>query len=175
MSGVVVWITGLPAAGKTTLAWAVQAALIAEGRGASVVDGDELRATVSQDLGFSKDARSENARRAAALAVEHVAAGRVAIVSLVSPFRADREAARAHVGAAGARFVEVHLDIPLDECRARDPKGLYAAAEAGHISQLTGWDAPYEAPSAPEVRLSPPTGERAPSLADCVATVLPRL
>lgn len=169
---VVVWITGIPAAGKTTLALAVRDALRARGREAHCVDGDQLRATVSRDLGFERDARSENARRAAAAAADHVAAGATAIVSLVSPFRADRDAARAQLTAAGVRFVEVHLDIPLDECSRRDPKGLYAAAAAGRISDLTGYDAPYEPPPAPQLRLTPGPGERAPALEACVAQVL---
>jgi adenylyl-sulfate kinase len=169
---VVVWITGIPAAGKTTLALAVRDALRAQGRPAHCVDGDQLRATVSRDLGFERDARSENARRAAAVAVEHTTAGAIALVSLVSPFRADRDAARAQVTALGARFVEVHLDIPLQECSRRDPKGLYAAAAAGQIKDLTGYDAPYEPPLSPELHLAPAAGERAPVLADCVARVL---
>ena len=168
----VVWITGIPAAGKTTLAHALHEALVARGRPAHVLDGDDLRATVSRDLGFGDAARAEQARRATALALEHAAQGEVAIVSLVSPFAADRAAARAAVEQRAVRFVEVHLDTPLAECQTRDPKGLYARAAAGEISQLTGFDAPYEAPAHPEVHLG---GEHAPALDDCVSAVLAAL
>lgn len=172
MTGVVVWITGIPAAGKTTLATALDHELVAGGHAARCIDGDQLRATVSRDLDFGRDARGENARRATTLALQAADAGDIAIVSLVSPYRTDRDAARANVNAHGARFIEVFLDTPLVECRRRDPKGLYAAAAEGRITALTGWDAPYEAPDAPEVHLAPPPGGRAPALTDSVARVL---
>ena len=156
MSGAVVWITGIPAAGKTTLALALAAALDAEGRPAVVLDGDRLRATVSPDLGFGRAARAEQARRVAAMAVAHASEGAVALVALVSPFAADRDAARALADAGGVRFVEVHVDPGLAVCQDRDPKGLYAAAAAGELTELTGYDAPYEPPPAPEVHLGGP-------------------
>ncbi len=173
--GGVIWITGIPAAGKTTLADALVARLRAEGRPVTRIDGDDLRATISADLGFGRSDRSENARRAATLASERALDGEVAIVSLVSPFRADRDAARATVTRAGCRFVEVFLDTPLDECARRDPKGLYAAAARGTLTGLTGWDDPYEAPEAPEVRLTPVTGSRMPPADEAARRVLDAL
>ncbi len=167
MIGAVVWITGLPAAGKTTLALALGDALT----GVRVLDGDELRATSSADLGFDRDARSENARRASAAAREHARAGGIAVVALVSPFRADRDAARAEAARDAVAFLEVHVDPGADECRRRDPKGLWAAARAGRLADLTGWDAPYEPPTAPEVHLAPP----APTVAEAVARVVAAL
>lgn len=155
-TGAVVWITGIPAAGKTTLALALAKALTADGIPAEVLDGDRLRATVSPDLGFGREARAEQARRVAAMAVAHATEGAVALVALVSPFAADRDAARALVGAGGVRFVEVHVDPGLAVCQHRDPKGLYAAAAAGEITELTGYDAPYEPPATPEVHLAGP-------------------
>lgn len=153
MSGAIVWITGIPAAGKTTLALALAEALAADGRQTKVLDGDRLRATVSSDLGFGREARAEQARRAAATAVAHAEGGAVVLVALVSPFTADRAAARALAEAAGVRFVEVHVDPGLAVCQERDPKGLYAAAAAGKLAELTGYDAPYEPPRDPEVHL----------------------
>lgn len=173
--GAVVWITGIPAAGKTTLAFASCEALRAAGREADVLDGDELRASSSRDLGFGPAARAENARRATALALGHARRGAVALVALVSPYREDRDAARASVLADGHPFVEVFLDTGLAECRRRDPKGLYAAAMAGRVVGLTGWDAPYEPPRAPEVHLTPPPHARALALEEGVARVLAAL
>jgi adenylyl-sulfate kinase len=154
--GAVVWITGIPAAGKTTLALALAEALTVAGLEAEVLDGDRLRTTVSADLGFGREARAEQARRAAVMAIAHATEGAIALVALVSPFAADRDAARALAGSSGVRFVEVHVDPGLAVCQDRDPKGLYAAAAAGEITELTGYDAPYEQPAAPEVHLVGP-------------------
>ena len=169
------WITGIPAAGKTALALGVREELAARGQAAICIDGDDLRATVSGDLGFDRDSRRENAQRASALAQESARRGETAIVSLVSPYRADRDAARAAVGEMGAGFVEVFVDTPAGECRRRDPKGLYAAAARGRIRDLTGWDAPYEPPSAAEVHIAPGAGEIATPLERSVALVLAAL
>jgi len=151
MSGAVLWITGLPAAGKTTLAEAVAAALRARGHGVLVLDGDRLRAGLSRDLGFAHPARTEQVRRTAEVARLAAEQGLIAIVALISPIAADRAGARAI--AAPLPFIEVHLDADAALCRARDPKGLWAEAEAGRRSGLTGHDAPYEAPTAPDLRL----------------------
>lgn len=150
-AGGVVWITGLPSAGKTTLAEAVAAALRALGRPVLVLDGDRLRAGLSRDLGFAHPARAEQVRRAAEIARIAAEQGQLVVAALISPIRADRAAARAIV--APLPFVETWLDADPALCRSRDPKGLWAEAVAGRRSGLTGHDAPYEAPDGPELRL----------------------
>lgn len=152
MSGAVVWITGLPAAGKTTLAEAVAATLRTRGQAALVLDGDRLRSGLSRDLGFAHPARAEQVRRTAEVARIAAEQGLIAIAALISPMRADRATARAIV--SPLPFIEVHLDADAALCRSRDPKGLWAEALAGKRSGLTGHDAPYEAPEVPELRLS---------------------
>lgn len=142
------WITGLPAAGKTTLAHAWVAALRQAGAPATVLDGDELRRGLCVDLGMSDADRRENIRRAGEVARLMVSAGLSVVCAFVSPFAADRRRVRDLF--EPGRFVEIHLSTPLDECMRRDPKHLYARAQAGQLSGLTGWDAPYEAPPAPE-------------------------
>ncbi len=158
-----VWLTGLSGAGKTTLACALTALLEARGEPAVRVDGDDLRKTVSADLGFSPADRAENVRRAAALARAHVAAGATAIVALISPFIADRVKARALF--APGDFLEVYVHAPLAVCRARDPKGLYARAARGEVRELTGVDSPYEAPLAPELVIDTTSSDVTQSLA----------
>jgi adenylyl-sulfate kinase len=171
--GTVVWITGIPAAGKTSLAHALAQEVRRQGRSAVCIDGDDLRAGLSGDLGFDEDGRRESARRAAELSREAALDGAVALTSLVSPFRRHRAAARATIESAGLRFVEVFVDTPLEVCRRRDPKGLYAAAAAGRLSGLTGWDAPYERPADPEVHLGSGAGH--PSIAESARQVLAEL
>jgi len=146
-----VWFTGLSGAGKTTLARAVAALLVAEGRAAHVLDGDELRAGLSADLGFSLADRAEQVRRAGHVARILGDAGVVPLVALVSPVRADRDAVRALHGAG--RFLEVHVATPLEVCETRDVKGLYARARAGEVAQMTGVAQGYEPPLAPELVL----------------------
>lgn len=142
------WITGLPAAGKTTLARAWAGALREAGVAATVLDGDELRRGLCADLGLSDTERSENIRRAGEVARLMVNAGLWVVCAFVSPFATDRQRVRALF--EPGQFIEIHLSTPVDECARRDPKGLYARARAGQLSGLTGWDAPYEAPGAPE-------------------------
>lgn len=155
--GATVWLTGLPASGKSTIAVALERALVESQRSAYLLDGDNLRYGLSDDLGFSPGDRAEHIRRVAHLARLIADSGTVAVVSLVSPMAADRADARALHDAAGLRFVEVHVDTTADECARRDPKGLYARARAGEIQGFTGVDAPYEAPPAPELHV--PTAE----------------
>jgi bifunctional enzyme CysN/CysC len=152
--GATVWLTGLPASGKSTIAAALEARLLEEGRSAYLLDGDNLRHGLNGDLGFSAEDRAENIRRTAHVARLLADAGTVAIVSLVSPYAADREAARTLHRDEGLDFVEVFVDTPLEECERRDPKGLYARARRGEISGLTGIDDPYEAPQGAEVVVS---------------------
>ena len=153
--GAAVWFTGLPASGKSTVARAVEAALVRAGRSAYRLDGDNLRHGISDDLGFSAAARQENVRRAGEIAHLFADAGTVALVSLISPYADGRRAARELLERDGLDFVEVFVNTPVDECARRDPKGLYARAAAGELKGLTGVDAPYEPPAAPDVELTP--------------------
>ena len=151
--GGTVWLTGLPAAGKSTAAAALEAELLSHHRLAYRLDGDNLRHGISGDLGFSAEDRTENVRRTAHVARLLADAGAIAIVALVSPFRADREFARALHVESSLAFIEVFIDTPLQECERRDPKGLYAKARAGELQGMTGVDDPYESPEQPEVTL----------------------
>jgi adenylyl-sulfate kinase len=149
--GTTVWMTGLPASGKSTVAAGVEARLLAQGRGAYVLDGDNLRHGLNGDLGFSAEDRAENVRRTAEVSALLADAGVVVLVALVSPYRADRAAARAAHERRGLPFLEVHVATSLAECERRDPKGLYARARAGELPGVTGVDDPYEPPEAPDV------------------------
>jgi bifunctional enzyme CysN/CysC len=148
----VLWFTGLSASGKSTIANLVDRKLHALGRHGYILDGDNIRHGLNRDLGFSEGDRVENIRRAAEAARLMVDAGLIVLVSFISPYRADREAARDRFGAA--EFIEVFVDTPIEECRKRDPKGLYARADAGKLRGFTGVDAPYEPPERPELRLA---------------------
>ncbi|MEA3126126.1 MAG: adenylylsulfate kinase [Caballeronia sp.] len=143
------WLTGLSAAGKTTLAHALADTLAAAGATCQILDGDVVRRELSRDLGFSREDRSENIRRVAERCRQFNEAGTWAIAALISPYRDDRERARRTVGEG--RFFEVYLATPLTVCEARDPKGLYARARAGPIAHFTGVSDPYEVPSNPEL------------------------
>jgi bifunctional enzyme CysN/CysC len=151
--GATVWLTGLPGAGKSTIGEALERRLIAAGRAAYVLDGENLRYGLSADLGFSVADRHEHARRVASVARILADAGNVAIVGLVSPMAADRAFARELHEQADLDFVEAFVDTPLDVCEERDPHRLYSRARAGEIVGLTGLDAPYEAPADPDIRL----------------------
>jgi len=145
-SGATVWLTGLSGSGKSTIAVALEARLVGGGTPAYMLDGDNLRHGLNGDLGFSAADRAENVRRAGEVAQLFADAGLVAIVPLISPYRADRERVRARHADVGLRFVEVFVDTPIDVCEARDPKGLYARARAGELTGFTGVDDPYEPP-----------------------------
>jgi adenylyl-sulfate kinase len=153
--GATVWFTGLPGAGKTTIATAVEARLIDAGRSAYRLDGDNLRHGLCSDLGFSKSDRETNVDRVGEMARLFADAGTVALVALVSPYTDCREKVRAQHEREGLRFLEVFVNTPPEECVRRDPKGLYARANNGSLSGMTGVDAPYEAPRAPEIELTP--------------------
>src|SRR5205085_5193687 len=139
--GATVWLTGIPAAGKTTLAAALEQALRERGLPACILDGDVLRRGLSSDLGLSPGDRAEQARRAGHVAELVAKAGVVAIVALVSPFAEDRRSARDAHDEVGVPFLEVWVDTPLAVCEERDPKGLYAQARSGELHGLTGLDA----------------------------------
>ena len=157
--GATLWLTGLSGSGKSTVAVAVERLLVDRGQAAYVLDGDNLRHGLNGDLGFSAADRTENVRRVGEVARLLADAGVVALVPLISPYRADRDRARAAHDAAGVPFAEVLVDTPIELCEQRDPKGLYAKARAGEITGFTGIDDPYEAPEAPELRLVPDDGD----------------
>ncbi|KAA0102147.1 adenylyl-sulfate kinase [Mycolicibacterium sp. P1-18] len=144
--GATIWFTGLPASGKSTLAVAVERALVEAGDVAYLLDGDNIRHGLSDDLGFTAGDRAENIRRVGHLTRLFADAGVVALASLVSPLKSDRDLARALSDAAKLPFVEVYVCTSVEECEKRDPKGLYAKARAGELKGLTGVDAPYEPP-----------------------------
>ena len=147
----VLWFTGLSGAGKSTIANLVEKRLHAQGLHTMVLDGDNVRHGLNSDLGFSEADRVENIRRIAEVSRLFVEAGLIVLVSFISPYRAERMLARERV--APGEFIEVFVDTPIEECRRRDPKGLYARADAGQIRNFTGIDAPYEPPLHPEIRL----------------------
>ena len=153
--GATIWLTGLPAAGKSTVAAAVEERLVARGRAAFALDGDNLRHGLNGDLGFDEEARSENVRRTAHVARLLAEAGTVAVVSLVSPYARDRAAAAEIHAADELPFVEVFVATPLEECERRDPKRLYARARRGELAGMTGIDDPYEAPEEPDLVVCP--------------------
>ncbi|WP_246693861.1 adenylyl-sulfate kinase [Methylobacterium sp. WL18] len=148
---VIAWLTGLSGSGKSSIANAVDRKLTQAGRATMVLDGDNLRHGLNRDLGFTASDRIENIRRAAETAKLMAEAGVVTIVSLISPFREERAAARAIAG--DIEFLEVFVDTPLGICEARDPKGLYERARSGKIPHFTGISAPYEAPAEPDLTL----------------------
>lgn len=145
--GFALWFTGLPAAGKSTLAERVAKILREAGRRVEVLDGDEVRTHLSRGLGYGREGRDTNIRRIGHVSQLLVRNGIVAVAAAISPYRELRDENRALIG----EFVEVYVDCPLDECRRRDPKGLYARADAGQIPQFTGVSDPYEPPLMPEV------------------------
>ncbi|WP_020110807.1 adenylyl-sulfate kinase [Rhodococcus sp. 114MFTsu3.1] len=171
--GATVWFTGLPASGKSTVAVALERALVESGRAAYLLDGDNVRHGLSDDLGFTPGDRAENIRRVGHLTRLLADAGVVAIASLVSPLESDRAIARALNDAAGLTFVEVAVSTPLEECERRDPKGLYKRARAGELKGLTGIDAPYEPPSSPDLTIDT-TGADIDDLVAQVLAVLDR-
>jgi bifunctional enzyme CysN/CysC len=151
--GATLWFTGLPGAGKSTVAAAVEERLLELGQPAFLLDGDNLRHGLNGDLGFDESARRENVRRTAHVARLLAESGTIALVSLVSPYAADRETAASLHEADDLAFLEVFVDAPLELCEQRDPKGLYARARAGELAGLTGVGAPYEAPANPDLVL----------------------
>lgn len=141
---VTVWLTGLSASGKSTLAFALERELIDQGRACYVLDGDNVRHGLNRNLGFSHEDRTENIRRIAEVARLMNDAGLIVITAFISPYRADRAAAREIVGPQN--FREVYVSTSLDVCESRDPKGLYSKAREGKLAEFTGISSPYEAP-----------------------------
>jgi adenylylsulfate kinase len=164
--GCTVWMTGLSASGKSTLAVALEKHLWDRGVRAFVLDGDNVRHGLNKDLGFSPEDRNENIRRIGEVAKLFTEAGVINVTAFISPYRADRDQVREIM--AGGDFIEVFVDCPLDVCEQRDPKGLYKKARAGQIPEFTGISAPYEPPLKPEITVR--TG--AQTTEDSVAVVL---
>jgi len=167
--GATVWLTGLSASGKSTLANAAARTLHELGVHAHVLDGDNVRHGLNADLGFSPDDRQENVRRIGELAKLMTDAGLITFCAFISPYRKDRDDAR-ELHDTGD-FVEVHVDCTLDVCEQRDPKGIYKKARAGLIKDFTGVSAPYESPERPEVYLNTATM----GIEDCVSTIVASL
>ena len=166
--GGTIWFTGFSGSGKSTIAAAVEAALIAAGRPAYLLDGDNVRHGLNGDLGFSAEDRAENVRRISHVAQLMADSGVVVLVPVISPYRAGRQWARDIHAAADLPFVEVFVDAPIETCMERDVKGLYARAAAGEIPQFTGVSDPYEPPENPELHIK--TDEETPETS--VASVL---
>ena len=147
----IIWFTGLSASGKSTIANAVEHQLFQRGHMTYLLDGDNLRHGLSQDLGFSEEDRIENIRRIGEVSKLFLDTGIIVLSAFISPFRADRQIARHLVN--NGDFIEVFVDTPLKVCEQRDPKGLYKKARSGNITNFTGINSPYEIPGSPEVRV----------------------
>lgn len=147
--GGVIWFTGLPGSGKTTLADALQKMLLELGIRCVVMDGDRLRKGLNRDLGFTEEDRMENLRRAAVMAATFVEAGCLVLAPLISPLESNRAMVRQHFQPAD--YMELYVKCSLEECMRRDPKGMYQLALTGIIPDFTGVSAPYEAPSRPDL------------------------
>jgi adenylyl-sulfate kinase len=169
--GATVWFTGLPSSGKSTLAAAVEQRLVEEGCSAYLLDGDNLRHGLCADLGFSRADRERNVERVGEVARLFADSGAVAVVALVSPYEATRRQVRERHEREGLAFVEVFVNTPLWLCMERDPKGLYARALTGGLSDFTGVDDPYEAPQQAELELAPELP--VPTAVDSVLELLP--
>ena len=166
--GATIWLTGLSASGKSTVAFTAEHALVERGRLAYVLDGDNIRHGLNKNLGFSPEDRTENIRRIGEVARLFGDAGVITLTSFISPYRSDRDSVRTLHDEAGLPFVEVYVKAPLEVCEQRDPKGLYKKARAGQLPEFTGISAPYEEPLKPELVLD--TSELSPEQA--AATLL---
>jgi bifunctional enzyme CysN/CysC len=167
--GATVWLTGLSGSGKSTVAVELERALVPSGRPAYILDGDNLRHGLNADLGFTDHDRAENVRRIGEVARLLADAGVVALVPVISPFRAGRDEVRAKHEEANVPFLEVFVDTPIELCEQRDPKGLYKKARAGELTGFTGIDSPYEPPTSAELVLTPDDGDPARQAAQVLA------
>ena len=164
--GFTIWFTGLSAAGKSTLAVALEEALYEQGHHTYILDGDNIRHGLNKNLGFSPEDRAENIRRIGEVAKLFRDAGIINMTAFISPYRHDRQAARAL--SKGDSFIEVFVDCPVEVCEQRDPKGAYKKAREGIIKEFTGISAPYEAPENPEIHLH--TDKM--TVAECVQVIM---
>ena len=165
--GLTIWLTGLPCSGKSTLAQALAARIHAAGLSTEVLDGDELRASISPGLGFSRADRDANVRRIAFIARLLARNGVIALVPVIAPFEQARAAARMHHESDGIPYFEVHVSTAVEICESRDVKGLYARQRTGAISGLTGVDGVYEVPQNPDLRID----TTAKQVQECVDTI----
>jgi adenylylsulfate kinase len=173
-TGATLWFTGLSGSGKSTIASALEHALVQRGVHAYRLDGDNIRMGLNKNLGFSPEDRAENIRRIAEVARLLADSGAIAITSFISPYRADRAAARTlheRDERGPLRFIEVFVDTPLELCEQRDPKGLYKKARAGQIKGFTGIDDPYEPPDKPELVLTTATMSVGACVEACVQSL----
>ncbi|MFF9602027.1 adenylyl-sulfate kinase [Streptomyces sp. NPDC014684] len=152
-TGATVWLTGLPSAGKTTIAYELAARLRAEGHRVEVLDGDEIREFISAGLGFSREDRHTNVQRIGFVAELLARNGVKALVPVIAPYADSREAVRKRHTGNGTPYLEIHVATPVEVCSVRDVKGLYAKQAAGELSGLTGVDDPYEEPETPDLRI----------------------
>ena len=169
--GATVWLTGLPSAGKTTIAQHLGERLRAEGHRVEVLDGDEVRRFLSAGLGFSREDRNTNVQRIGLVSEVLARNGVLCVVPVIAPYADSREAVRKRHEASGTPYIEVHVATPVEVCGKRDVKGLYARQAAGRLTGLTGVDDPYEPPTDPALTL--PTQTQSPQeSADAVYAVL---
>lgn len=172
--GATVWFTGLSGSGKSTVASALEQALVNRGLPAYRLDGDNVRHGLNANLGFSAEDRAENIRRIGEVARLFADAGLIAVTSFISPYAADRDRVRALHEASGLPFLEIFVDTPLSVCESRDPKGLYAKARAGEITGFTGVDDPYEPPVRPELILRTADADVASCVGSCLDLLVRR-
>jgi adenylylsulfate kinase len=170
-AGTTVWLTGLPSAGKSSIARCAARLLTDLGLTVQILDGDELRDTLCADLGFGKADRDRNVLRIGYVAELLARNGTVALVPVIAPYREARAAVRAHHEAHGTRYLEAYVATPVDVCANRDVKGLYARQRAGTLTGLTGVDDPYEVPEAPDVLLATAGRTEEDSARELVATL----
>jgi len=151
--GVTIWLTGLSASGKSTIACALEQHLLHLKKFTYRLDGDNIRFGLNKDLGFDEKSRNENIRRIGEVAKLFADAACICVTAFISPYRSDRQSVRELHEKSGIDFIEVYVDAPLDVVEARDPKGLYKKARAGEIKDFTGISAPYEEPESPEIHI----------------------
>lgn len=166
--GVTLWLTGLPSAGKTTLAFALAEELRAAGRDVEILDGDEIRTYLSAGLGFSREDRDTHVRRIGYVAELLARHGVIVLVPVIAPYADTRDEVAARHAEQGTAHLQVHLSTPVEVCADRDVKGLYAKAARGEISHMTGIDDPYEIPEAPDLRIDTSTHDKTASVAALV-------
>lgn len=170
---VVIWMTGLSGAGKTTLASGLEKALFEKGYMTKILDGDQLRSGINSNLGFSDQDRHENIRRVAEISRLFVECGIICIDSFISPTRLMRQTARQVIGSEN--FIEIYLKASLEVCESRDPKGLYKSARKGEIRNFTGIGSPYEIPENPDLVIDTVKYSISESLEICLEAILPRI